>query len=112
MTDQPALHRRVVRALASGRVHVVDVPRAAFTVFRWIGPPCIGVALPVATLCTATLRGRDSVAVCMEPGTRVTCRTCARLAGVDRADDHNDRHPNGLDGPGAWAAAQSAGEAL
>lgn len=102
------LHRRVVRAMASSQLHVVDVPEGQFGAYRWIGSAFIGIQMPVITACGAQLRGRHDAVVCMKPGSKVTCSRCRRISGVDRAPGGNQCAPNGMDGETAWAAAGGA----
>jgi hypothetical protein len=97
MTNADQLYTRVVRALGASRAHVVDAHPDQFRVCRWMGSSFIGLSLPLATRCGALLRGKDSAAVCMEPGTRVTCAQCRRLTGIERAGDDNHLTWNGLD---------------
>lgn len=84
---------RVVRALASERTHVVDIPAPLFAGYRLFGADFLGVQLPIATRCGSVLRGKDSAAVCMEPGTPVTCSRCRRITGVETAGSDNNRAP-------------------
>lgn len=87
------LHTRVIRNLGASRTHVADVPTALFAGYRHLGSDFIGVALPIVTRCGSELRGRTSAAVCMEPGTRVSCSQCRRLTGVEAAADGNHESP-------------------
>lgn len=103
-SDAPdQLHARVVRALGANRTHVADAHPDQFHVCRWLGATFIGLSLPLATRCGALLRGRNSAAVCMEPGTRVTCARCVRLTGIERAGDDNHLAWNGHDVKAALA---------
>lgn len=87
------LHTRVVRNLGANRTHVVDVPADLFAGYRFLGSDFVGVQLPVVTRCGSEIRGRDSAAVCMEPGTRVSCSRCRRLTGVEVAGAGNNEPP-------------------
>lgn len=87
-------HTRVIRNLGANRTHVADVPAALFAGYRFLGSDFVGVALPIVTRCGSALRGRTtSAAVCMEPGTRVSCPQCRRLTGVEVAADGNNESP-------------------
>lgn len=90
-----ALIRRVVRKHGSGKIHVVDAPAELFGRYRWIGPWFTGIALPVITVCGTKLRGKDSVAVCMEAYTKIGCVPCRRLSRLERADADNGALPKG-----------------
>jgi hypothetical protein len=85
----------VVRKHGSGKIHVVDAPPGTFGRYKWIGPWFTGIALPVVTVCGVELRGKDSVAVCMEAYTRIGCSPCRRLSQMDRAGDDNGALPEG-----------------
>lgn len=84
---------RVIRNLGAGRTHVADVPAGLFVDCFHLGGAFVGAQLPIVTRCGTELRGRDSAAVCMNPGTRVTCSRCRRLTGIERAADGNNESP-------------------
>ena len=86
---------RVLRRLGSDVQHVADVMPSSFTGGAMLGRRYTGVIAPVAARCGRVLRSRTPL-VCMRPGTRVTCRACARISGTTDASSTNSEFPNGV----------------
>lgn len=88
------LHTRVVRALGSSKVHVVDVISDQLQQFTIADVLCTGIELPIATRCGAMLRRNASkLAVCMNPTTRITCSRCRMVTGMQFAKPGNQDVP-------------------
>ena len=99
MADNIPVEWKVIRDLGASVTHVAGVMPGQLRCFRVLGSPFIGVALPIATRCGSILRRKDSAAVCMNPGTKVSCRSCRNLSQLTVAPDGNHLNADGLDGP-------------
>lgn len=72
-----------VRAFASDKVHVADVPAEQLVPMMHAGHTFTAVPLPAAMLCRAVLRKRYGyvVAVRMADDAKLNCKPCRILAG-------------------------------
>lgn len=72
-----------VRAFASDRIHIADVPDEQLIAMEHAGSPFTAVPLPAAMLCRAVLRKRYGyqVAVKMLDDAESNCRACKVAAG-------------------------------
>jgi len=70
----------VLRRMGSGTTHLAAVDPLWFENTKWLGPPYWALHQPAVTLCRAVLRPGHRGLVAMQPGTKVGCRVCKRLA--------------------------------
>lgn len=75
----------VVRGFGYEITHVVTVPRDALESAAWPGPShtFTGICTPVVARCGNRVRSCQPVIVVMKPGSRVKCRHCARITGIE-----------------------------
>ncbi len=88
-----AVRTRVVRKLGSDATHVADVLDTAIA-GGWFYTSYVGAETPLDARCGRTLwDGQGRPAPLMRAGSKVTCRKCRKLTGIDVAAQDNETLP-------------------
>jgi hypothetical protein len=81
------LEVRVVRRMGSDQIHVAEVDPSVGFVADAFGSSAEWIPTPVAARCGVVLRDRVGAVVSMRPGSRVSCRRCRTITGVEVAPE-------------------------